>query len=137
MEEDEDDQSTLSHVSSDDQLASSQTSAISTSSFGAKAFLELTIFPDPESITAEMLDSHTYTAGMPPVDLLVRTSCVKRLSDFMLWQCHENTPIVFVDCLWPEFDLWHFLPVLVEWQANKKRSGRDVDSAWGPLKGST
>ena len=73
-------------------------------------------FPDPEQITADTLNSHMYTADNPPLDLLIRTSGVERLSDFMLWQCHEHTTIQFVDCLWPAFDLWHFLPVLVEWQ---------------------
>lgn len=78
-------------------------------------------YPDPESITAETLNEHMLTAGAPPLDLLIRTSGVERLSDFMLWQCHENTSIVFLKCLWPEFDLWQFLPVLVEWQWQKKK----------------
>jgi len=78
-------------------------------------------FPDPEFITAATLTDHTFTAGMPPLDLLVRTSGVERLSDFMLWQCHEETEIVFCNCLWPEFDLWRFLPVLLEWQWRKRR----------------
>jgi len=78
-------------------------------------------YPDPETITAQTLDERMLTAGAPPVDLLVRTSGVERLSDFMLWQCHENTSIVFLKCLWPEFDLWQFLPVLVEWQWQKKK----------------
>ncbi len=38
----------------------------------------------------------------------------------MLWQCHQDTEIVFLKCLWPEFDLWTFLPVLVEWQWRRK-----------------
>lgn len=76
---------------------------------------------DPETISAETLNSHMMTADAPPLDLLVRTSGVERLSDFMLWQCHENTSIVFLKCLWPEFDLWHFLPVLVEWQWQRKK----------------
>lgn len=78
-------------------------------------------FPDAENITAETLDEHMLTGGAPPLDLLIRTSGVERLSDFMLWQCHENTSIVFLKCLWPEFDLWQFLPVLVEWQWQKKK----------------
>ncbi|KAL9026431.1 MAG: hypothetical protein Q9196_004899 [Gyalolechia fulgens] len=78
-------------------------------------------YPDPESITSEILNDHMYTAGLPPLDLLIRTSGVERLSDFMLWQCHENTDIVFLKCLWPEFDLWSFLPVLVEWQWRRKK----------------
>ncbi|KAL8917102.1 MAG: hypothetical protein Q9208_008141 [Pyrenodesmia sp. 3 TL-2023] len=81
----------------------------------------LSKYPDPESITPEILNDHMYTAGLPPLDLLVRTSGVERLSDFMLWQCHENTDIVFLKCLWPEFDLWQFLPVLVEWQWKRKK----------------
>jgi ditrans,polycis-polyprenyl diphosphate synthase len=78
------------------------------------------LYPDPETITSETIESHIFTAGDPPLDLLIRTSGVKRLSDFMLWQCHENTELVFLDCLWPEFDLWQFLPVLVEWQWRQK-----------------
>jgi ditrans,polycis-polyprenyl diphosphate synthase len=78
-------------------------------------------YPDPETITTKTLDEHMYTAGSPPLDLLVRTSGVERLSDFMLWQCHENTEVVFLECLWPEFDLWHFLPVMVEWQWRRKK----------------
>ncbi|KAF2178321.1 dehydrodolichyl diphosphate synthase [Zopfia rhizophila CBS 207.26] len=79
------------------------------------------IYPDPETITDETLTSNMLTVGAPPLDLLVRTSGVQRLSDFMLWQCHQNTSIVFLDCLWPEFDMWHFLPVLVEWQWQRKK----------------
>lgn len=78
-------------------------------------------FPDPENITADTLTDNMLTAGAPPLDLLIRTSGVKRLSDFMLWQCHEKTSIVFLDCLWPEFDLWQFLPVLVEWQWQRRK----------------
>jgi ditrans,polycis-polyprenyl diphosphate synthase len=89
-------------------------------SLDAKEGQSAEIYPDPESITASTIAEHLFTAGDPPLDLLVRTSGVKRLSDFMLWQCHEETEIVFLDCLWPEFDLWKFLPVLLEWQWKRK-----------------
>ncbi|KAI6248220.1 Dehydrodolichyl diphosphate synthase complex subunit [Erysiphe necator] len=82
------------------------------------------VFPDSESIDSEVLESYLFTANDPPLSLLIRTSGVKRLSDFMLWQCHENTSIVFLDCLWPDFDLWAFLPVLIEWQWKQKRLGK-------------
>lgn len=87
-------------------------------------------YPDPENITAATLEAHVFTAGMPPLDLLVRTSGVERLSDFMLWQCHQDTEIVFLDCLWPEFDLWKFIPVIVEWQWRQRR-GDDTDLVRG------
>lgn len=80
-------------------------------------------YPDPETITPETLNDHMFTAGLPRLDLLIRTSGVERLSDFMLWQCHQDTEIVFLKCLWPEFDLWSFLPVLVEWQWRRKKAG--------------
>jgi len=76
-----------------------------------------TNFRDPETITTETLTAHTFTgSSTPPLDLLIRTSGVERLSDFMLWQCHQDTDIRFIACMWPEFDLWQFIPVLLEWQ---------------------
>ena len=80
-------------------------------------------YPDAEKITPKILNDHMYTGDLPPLDLLVRTSGVERLSDFMLWQCHQDTEIVFLKCLWPEFDLWKFLPVLVEYQWRRRRQG--------------
>jgi ditrans,polycis-polyprenyl diphosphate synthase len=79
-----------------------------------------TQLPDPETISAETLTKNTYIDAPPP-ELLIRTSGVNRLSDFMLWQVHEATEVKFVDCLWPEFDLWKFLPVLLEWQWAQKK----------------
>lgn len=75
-----------------------------------------TQYPSPELITPATITSHLFTASDPPLDILIRTSGVERLSDFMLWQSHQDTRIVFLDVLWPEFDLWQFLPVLWEWQ---------------------
>lgn len=84
-----------------------------------------TKLPNPESITVETLEKHMYTADDPPLDLFVRTSGVERLSDFMLWQCHQDTQIFFLQCLWPDFDLHHFVWVLLEWQWRLKQSSRD------------
>lgn len=83
------------------------------------------IYPSPELITPETLTAHMLNAGDPPLDLLIRTSGVRRLSDFMLWQCHEDTEIVFVGTLWPAFDLWQFLPVLWEWQWRVRKREKD------------
>jgi ditrans,polycis-polyprenyl diphosphate synthase len=113
----------------EDELSSSTSTAINSSekdySNGEAAFL------DPESISAQTLTDNMMTADAPPLDLLIRTSGVERLSDFMLWQCHENTSIVFLKCLWPEFDLWQFLPVLVEWQWQQKKIQEDQQRVRG------
>ena len=78
-------------------------------------------FPDPEAITERTLEDHMSTKDLPPPDLLIRTSGVERLSDFMLWQSHEGTEIAFSQTLWPDFDLWSFLPILVEWQWRRRK----------------
>lgn len=55
-----------------------------------------------EEFDTETIDSHLDTAGLPPVDLLIRTGGEKRLSNFMLWQL-AYTEFYFTDTLWPDF----------------------------------
>ncbi|KAL4882027.1 putative undecaprenyl diphosphate synthase-domain-containing protein [Aspergillus karnatakaensis] len=86
------------------------------------------VFKSPETITRQTLSEHLLTRENPPLDLLIRTSGVERLSDFMLWQCHENTEIAFLDILWPEFDLWQFLPVLLRWQRRVAKARKNPDA---------
>jgi ditrans,polycis-polyprenyl diphosphate synthase len=86
------------------------------------------VFKSPETITRQTLTDHLLTRDCPPLDLMIRTSGVERLSDFMLWQCHQNTEIVFLDVLWPEFDLWHFLPVLLGWQRRVSKAKKNPDA---------
>ena len=76
---------------------------------------------DIESITEKTVTQHMFTSDCPPLDLLVRTSGVERLSDFMMWQCHQDTDIVFADCLWPQFDIWKFLPILINWGVKRRK----------------
>jgi ditrans,polycis-polyprenyl diphosphate synthase len=89
---------------------------------------ETPVFKSPETITRQTLADHMLTRDNPPLDLLIRTSGVERLSDFMLWQCHENTEIAFLDILWPEFDLWQFLPVLLRWQRMVSKARQNPDA---------
>ncbi|KAH8713409.1 Dehydrodolichyl diphosphate synthase complex subunit SPAC4D7.04c [Beauveria bassiana] len=96
-----------------------------------KSSVDLSTLPNPDTITADTLDSHMYTATDPPLDVFVRTSGVERLSDFMLWQCHQDTHIFFLKCFWPDFDLQHFVFVLLEWQWRQKQKARDGS---GPTK---
>ncbi|KAJ7578167.1 Decaprenyl diphosphate synthase-like protein [Mycena floridula] len=72
-------------------------------------------------ITVEDIDSQMMTslAGSPPLDILVRSSGVHRLSDFFLWQCCENTQIHFSKTNWPDFGLWDFVPIILNFQRQK------------------
>lgn len=127
---------TLQHPASPPLLAADFKEPLLTrpSNHTTRTFNHSTFYPSPEAITSSTLTSHMFTADNPPLDLLIRTSSVYRLSDFMLWQCHQNTEITFLDVLWPEFDLWTFLPVLWEWQWRQKKS-RAEDPVGKTIKG--
>ncbi|KAF8967273.1 Decaprenyl diphosphate synthase-like protein [Flammula alnicola] len=69
-------------------------------------------------ILEEDVDSQLLTSlgSRPPLDILVRTSGVKRLSDFMLWQCLENTQLQFSSTYWPDFGIVDFIPIILDYQ---------------------
>lgn len=52
----------------------------------------------------------------------------------MLWQCHPNTEVVFLDCLWPDFDIWKFLPILIDWGVKEKRRALEMDKKSGGVR---
>lgn len=57
---------------------------------------------DPSAITAESFAEGLSTHGLPPLDLLIRTSGEHRLSNFLLWEA-AYAEFVFQDILWPEY----------------------------------
>src|SRR3546814_14341585 len=57
----------------------------------------------PNSIRPEALAKQLDTADLPPLDLLIRTSGERRLSNFMLWQA-TYAVLYFTDTLWPAFN---------------------------------
>ncbi|WCP12514.1 Ditrans,polycis-undecaprenyl-diphosphate synthase ((2E,6E)-farnesyl-diphosphate specific) [Sphingobium sp. AntQ-1] len=56
-----------------------------------------------DAIGAADIDRALYTADLPPLDLMIRTSGEQRLSNFMLWQA-AYAELYFTDMLWPDFD---------------------------------
>ncbi|KAI0307911.1 dehydrodolichyl diphosphate synthetase [Multifurca ochricompacta] len=71
-----------------------------------------------EPITEQDIEDHLLTAKVnsPPLDILIRTSGVNRLSDFLLWQCAENTQVHFIDTFWPDIGLLDLLPIILDYQ---------------------
>lgn len=65
------------------------------------------------------IEDHLMLAHSPPLDLLVRTSGVNRLSDFMLWQANGDTRLHFTDCYWPDFGWRQLAPILLDYQRHK------------------
>lgn len=56
----------------------------------------------PEGITPESIGRHLYLPELPPVDVLVRTSGERRISNFLLWQA-AGAAVYFTDAAWPDF----------------------------------
>lgn len=72
-----------------------------------------------EAMTSDVLERYLDTAGLPPVDLLIRTGGEKRLSNFMLWQL-AYTEFYFTDTLWPDFKPAD-LDRAIEWFGQRNR----------------
>ena len=58
---------------------------------------------DPATIDPAMIEARLDTAGLPPPDLVIRTSGEQRLSNFLMWQA-AYAELVFTDELWPDFN---------------------------------
>ena len=70
-------------------------------------------------LTQDQLAQHLSTAGMPDVDLLIRTGGEQRISNFLLWQA-AYAELYFTDALWPEFDQAELNKAL-HWYATRER----------------
>ncbi|WP_428313199.1 polyprenyl diphosphate synthase [Hydrocarboniphaga sp.] len=76
-----------------------------------------------QEITAETIESHLDTAGVPAPDLLIRTGGEMRISNFLLWQL-AYTELYFCDTLWPEFGDAEFAAALRWYSERDRRFGR-------------
>ncbi len=57
---------------------------------------------DPDSLTEKEFENYLDTAGVPDIDLVIRTGGNRRLSNFFPWQT-VYSEIWFTDVLWPDF----------------------------------
>ena len=71
-----------------------------------------------EAEFATLLD----TAGLPDVDLVIRTSGEKRISNFLLWQA-AYAEFVFTDVLWPDFEKKDLQSAIAEFNSRNRRFG--------------
>jgi undecaprenyl diphosphate synthase len=56
----------------------------------------------PEDIDEAMLSAAMQTAELPPLDLIIRTSGERRVSNFLLWE-GAHAHFYTTACLWPDF----------------------------------
>jgi undecaprenyl diphosphate synthase len=68
------------------------------------------------------IDAALDTRGLPPLDLLIRTSGEQRLSNFLLWQA-AYAELLFIDTLWPDFDGDTMRAALADYASRERRYG--------------
>jgi undecaprenyl diphosphate synthase len=73
-------------------------------------------------VTVETIAANLYTADLPPLDLLIRTSGEIRLSNFLLWQS-AYAEMWFTDVLWPDFTPAHLEEALASFAGRERRYG--------------
>lgn len=77
---------------------------------------------EPDQINISHMSGALDTAGLPPLDLLIRTSGELRLSNFLLWQA-AYSELYFTETLWPDFDKQELLRALESFGSRDRRFG--------------
>ncbi len=65
---------------------------------------------------------YLYTALLPEVDLLIRTSGEQRTSNFLPWQL-AYSEFIFTPTYWPDFNRAEFIKCLEEFETRQRRFG--------------
>jgi undecaprenyl diphosphate synthase len=76
-----------------------------------------------EEIDENTINNHLYTFNLPNVDLMIRTSGEKRISNFLLWQM-AYAELYFTNVLWPDFREEHFYDAIIDYQNRERRFGK-------------
>ena len=72
-----------------------------------------------EKVDKKTFEKYLYTADIPDVDLVIRTSGEQRLSNFLLWQS-AYAELYFTPVMWPDFN-GEELDKALDWFAQRKR----------------
>ncbi len=76
----------------------------------------------PAAIDAAAVEARLDTAGLPPPDLVIRTSGEQRLSNFLMWQA-AYAELVFTDELWPDFGAASLAAAVATFSQRDRRYG--------------
>ena len=77
----------------------------------------------PDEVTEDKLTAELQTAGLPQLDLLVRTSGEERLSNFLLWEA-AYAELYFTETYWPAFGKAELYLALESYRGRERRFGR-------------
>jgi len=76
-----------------------------------------------ENVDQSIINKHLYTQNLPDVDLLIRTSGEKRISNFLLWQI-AYAELYFTEVFWPDFRKKDLHLALLNYQNRERRFGK-------------
>ncbi len=85
-----------------------------------------------DSISEQTLSDHISTAGLPPLDMLIRTGGEYRISNFLLWQA-AYAELYFSPLLWPEFDAKALREAVKDFYSRQRRFGKTGDQIAGDI----
>ncbi|HUB93044.1 MAG TPA: polyprenyl diphosphate synthase [Verrucomicrobiae bacterium] len=74
-------------------------------------------------ITPERITDQLRSDGVPPLDLIIRTSGEQRLSNFMLWHA-AYSEFMFTPTKWPDFSVKELDEMLGEYAKRHRRFGK-------------
>jgi undecaprenyl diphosphate synthase len=75
-----------------------------------------------EDIDFPVMESCLYTHDLPELDLLIRTSGEKRISNFLLYQM-AYTELHYTPVMWPQFTEDDLLKAIIDFQNRERRFG--------------
>lgn len=75
-----------------------------------------------EAVDEALFESYLYSAALPPIDLLMRTSGERRLSGFMLWKA-AYAELYFTEKLWPAITMRDIDEAIVDYHSRNRRYG--------------
>jgi undecaprenyl diphosphate synthase len=78
---------------------------------------------EPSQVDAAAIEERLWTHGLPPLELVVRTSGEVRVSNFLLWQL-AYAEIHLTETLWPDFGERDLLLALDDFQRRERRFGQ-------------
>lgn len=76
-----------------------------------------------DSVDEAAIQNELSLASAPPVDMIIRTGDVCRISNFLLWEA-AYAELFFLDKHWPEFNESYFLELLDEYASRERRYGK-------------
>ena len=73
-------------------------------------------------VSEENIESCLDTAGIPPVDIMIRTSGEVRLSNYLLWQ-NAYSEMFFTQTYWPDFTQGELDDIISDFSRRERRFG--------------